>query len=119
MNTQRRGRKAKQTTNISSQIEKNPFVIEQGIELVGNRGSASFSAQLLAEQVKKLPVDKNVSIAIPKSIADKPSTATNLVLNVKRLLEKDPSVPKHFAITIRTFKDHEGNYVNARVWRIN
>ena len=119
MNTKRRGRKPRQVANIAAQVENNPFVIEEGITLAGNRGSTAFTAQLLVEQVKKLPLDKNVSIAIPKAIADTANAATNLVLAVRRFLKNDKHVPKSFAITVRIFKDHAGNYVNSRIWRIN
>lgn len=119
MNTKRRGRKPRKLANVAALVENNPFRIEEGITLVGNRGGTAFTAQLLAEQVKKLPVDKNISIPIPKTIAESANAASNLVLAVRRFLKEDKSISKGFAITLRIFKDHAGNYVNARVWRIN
>lgn len=98
----------------------NPFVIEEGVTLTGNRGSnISVVAQQLLEQVKKLPVDKNVSVLIPKSVAESVNQVVNLVLKVRRLLADDRHVSKNFAITMRTFKDGNGNLVSSRIWRIS
>jgi len=74
---------------------------------------------MLVEQVKKLPIDKNVSVVIPKTVAESANAATNLVLKTRRMLQEDPKVSKDFAITIRIFKDANGNFVNSRVWRIS
>ena len=104
---------------MSNYLQDNPFVIEEGITLIGNRGSNNTSAIQLLDKVKQLPVDKNVSVVIPKTVADRPGAVTNLVLKVRRMLKEDSSVAKTFAITMRVFKDASGNHVNARIWRIS
>ena len=105
------------TVNLDSQ--ENPFEIERGVKLSGNRSGTRFINQLLFAKVKQLPVDKDVSILIPKSVAENASQASNLCLNVRRMIEDDKTFPKNFSITLRTIKDAKGQYVNARIWRIN
>lgn len=104
---------------MSNYLQDNPFVIEEGITLIGNRGVNSVSALQLADKVKQLPIDKNVSVVIPKTVAETSNAVTNLVLKVRRILKEDSSVAKNFAITMRIFKDASGNHVNARIWRIS
>jgi len=100
-------------------LEDNPFEIQSGVVLTANHSSSSLRIRQLFERVKELPVDKEISILIPKSIAGKASDASNLVLGVRRLIAGDNTFPKNFTITMKTFKDNQGNYVNARIWRIH
>lgn len=100
-------------------LENNPFVIEEGVSLIGNRSGNNVIAIQLTDKVKQLPVDKNVSVVIPKTVAETPNAITNLVLKVRRMLKEDSNVSKSFSITMRTFRDANGNYINARVWRIS
>lgn len=112
--------KRKYARKVSTEKTSNPFVIETGVPLTGNRrGVTNIIAKQLAETVKKLPVDKNVSVFIPKSAADSKNQITNLVLAVRRLLSEDKHVAKNFAITMRTFKDNNGEFANSRIWRIS
>jgi hypothetical protein len=97
----------------------NPFVIEEGVSLIGNRGTNNVTAIQLLDKIKQLPVDKNVSVVVPKSVAESPNQVTNLLLKVKRMLKEDSNVSKTFAVTMRTFKDANGNYINGRIWRIS
>lgn len=110
---------AKSVAVKKADLGDNPFEIQSGVVLTGNRSSSSLHIQQLLERVRELPVDKEVSILIPKSIAEKASDASNLVLGVRRLIAEDSRFSKNFAITLKTFKDNQGNYVNARIWRIN
>lgn len=106
-------------TPMAHYLENNPFVIEEGVSLVGNRGGNNTTAIQLLDKVKQLPVDKNVSVVIPKSVAENVNQVTNLLLKVRRMLQEDSAVAKDFAVTMRTFKDNAGGYINARIWRIS
>jgi hypothetical protein len=98
-------------------LGENPFAIEEGILLTGRTG-ASIHLQQLTEVVKKLPIDKNISVLIPITVCPNKKTAGNLVLGVRRLLSEDKKTPKNFTITLKTFTDAKKQYVNSRIWRI-
>jgi hypothetical protein len=100
-----------------AEIGINPFVIEEGVMLTGRSG-ASIHLQQLTEAIRKLPVDKNISVLLPITICPDKKTAGNLVLGVRRLLSEDKKTPKNFTITLKTFHDMKKNYVNSRIWRI-
>lgn len=98
---------------------RNPFEIKSDVILTGNRSASNTFLQQLIEKVRELPVSKELSIIIPKSVAGKASSASNLVLALKRAIAKNTIFPDDFTITMRTFKDDKGNYLNTRIWRIN
>lgn len=110
---------AKSAVVKKADLGDNPFQIESGVVLTANRSSSSLHIHHLLERIRELPVSKEVSILIPKNIAEKASDASNLVLGVRRLIAEDASFPKNFTITLKTFKDNQGNYLNARIWRIH
>lgn len=111
-------KKPTESVVVKADLGENPFQIESGVALNANRFSSNLHIHQLLERVKELPVSKEVSILIPKNIAEKASEASNLVLGVRRLIAEDTRFPKNFTITMRTFKDNHGNYLNARIWRI-
>lgn len=118
MSNKRKPAAAKKAAPRKADLGENPFQIEKGITFTGNRGNGLIALQLF-EKVKELPVDKEVSILIPKSIASKANEASNLVLGVRRLISEDKKMPKDFTIALKTYKDGKGQYVNSRVWRIH
>lgn len=107
------------STNKSSMLKQNPFVITNDVVLQGNRTGNDTIALQLIEKIKELPVDKNVSVLIPPTVINTTNGVTNLILKVRRLINLDKKMPNNFAITVRTFKDGNGEFINARVWRIN
>ena len=105
----RRGRPANEHKLVELE---NPFSIEAGVVLAGGRASSPF-AKSLADKMMELPVSKEISIPLPKSIAGSKREASNLFLNAKRHLQLNKC-----AFTIRSFKNHAGEYVSSRIWRI-
>lgn len=118
MSNKRKPAAAKKAAPRKADLGENPFQIEKGVTFTGNRRSGLIALQLF-EKVKELPIDKEVSILIPRNVATKATEASNLVLGVRRLISEDKNIAKDFTIALKTYKDAKGQYVNARVWRIN
>jgi len=105
-------RRGRPVNNYRVAQMENPFSIETGVVLAGGRSSSPY-AKALADKMMELPVSKEISIPLPKSMAGSKREASNLFLNAKRHLKG-----KKCAFTIRSFKNHAGEYVSSRVWRI-
>lgn len=100
--------------------EENPFAISEDVEYSSARRSGSNSALVsqLFQQVKKLTVDKKVSVAIPITIAKETKEADSLVTAVRNLIAKDETL-KDFTIAMKKFKDAEKRYIGSRIWRLS
>lgn len=104
-------RKYTRTTNTND----NPFKIEEGVVFTGNRGS-NIHADMLIEQMLKLPVDKNKSIAIPLGICKTKNEASNLFLAAKRRVAL---VNRSAYYTMKTvYSVDKKSYLGARIWRL-
>ena len=114
-----RPRKVRQQKEKTVASVGNPFEITTDVPLSSTHGQLSGYTEMLLESISKLPIDKNVSVHIPKTIVPSKKETAALVSAVRRVISLNKTkYGKDFTITIRTEMDNNKMYNGSRIWRI-
>ena len=113
--------KTKTKSFKASTLRDNPFEIKDDLMFTGTRGGENNPLiQGLFEQVRKLPVgDIRVSVNIPITVAPEKKDASNLILQLRRLIENvtDKSDRNITFVTKAIYAHGTEKYLGTRLWR--